>query len=310
MSFCRQLRASLNKNYIEKKRNIKTTYCEYCSHFLILILLVFGYNLSDVLHFDAEIYSEVNVTIPPTYFISPDIASLQANIDDILSGPLPIPTFDQYITANRLITNAYNSVNSEAATIIEESAVGGRYANLYKTGSLHFAPDDETTDSLISYLLNSTISFSNMTYHKHASEDIGVQYILDNLDEYALALIVLQRVNLDGDGESIKYSIRQNYTTLPNTNQIVNWISIGLDTQYQAYLLSGFLTLQSTVDEWIFQLYSNTTLSPPGNVTSDQGQCTKPQSIGIPFPTAAYNQNLFYTAVGFLLGLAMTSKHS
>lgn len=34
--------------------------------------------------------------------------------------------------------------------------------------------------------------------------------------------------------------------------------------------------------------------------------CVPPDVIGVPFPTAAYDQNLFYKAVGYLLGLAMT----
>lgn len=40
--------------------------------------------------------------------------------------------------------------------------------------------------------------------------------------------------------------------------------------------------------------------------------CVPPDIVGVPFPTAAYDQNLFYKAVGYLLGLAMTmvSQHS
>ena len=34
--------------------------------------------------------------------------------------------------------------------------------------------------------------------------------------------------------------------------------------------------------------------------------CVPPEVVGVPFPTAAYDQNLFYAAVGYLLGLAMT----
>lgn len=34
--------------------------------------------------------------------------------------------------------------------------------------------------------------------------------------------------------------------------------------------------------------------------------CVPPDVVGIPFPTAEYDQNLFYAAVGYLLGLAMT----
>lgn len=52
----------------------------------------------------------------------------------------------------------------------------------------------------------------------------------------------------------------------------------------------------------------------PGAPAGDQSEesseegfaCVPPDVIGVPFPTAAYDQNLFYAAVGYLLGLAMT----
>lgn len=38
--------------------------------------------------------------------------------------------------------------------------------------------------------------------------------------------------------------------------------------------------------------------------------CVPPDVVGVPFPTAAYDQNLFYAAAGYLLGLAMTMVNS
>lgn len=46
------------------------------------------------------------------------------------------------------------------------------------------------------------------------------------------------------------------------------------------------------------------------NVDSDEFSCVPPDFVGVPFPTAAYDQNLFYAAVGYLLGLAMTMVSS
>lgn len=47
-------------------------------------------------------------------------------------------------------------------------------------------------------------------------------------------------------------------------------------------------------------------ISPGDEENSDGFACVPPEVIGVPFPTAAYDQNLFYAAVGYLLGLAMT----
>jgi hypothetical protein len=82
-----------------------------------------------------------------------------------------------------------------------------------------------------------------------------------------------------------------NYTTIPNTNEIVNYVSIGLNPGYQQYYLSGFLTLQRTINEFIFSA----------------NQCDEDLSgiWSMPMPTAAYAQNPFFLQVGFLLGLTM-----
>lgn len=46
-------------------------------------------------------------------------------------------------------------------------------------------------------------------------------------------------------------------------------------------------------------------------ITSPGGfACVPPDVVGVPFPTAAYDQNLFYAAAGYLLGLAMTMVNS
>jgi hypothetical protein len=50
-----------------------------------------------------------------------------------------------------------------------------------------------------------------------------VSYILDNLDSPAFALVALKQITAD----KVNYVIRQNYTTLPNTNSAVELPSIG-----------------------------------------------------------------------------------
>lgn len=116
---------------------------------------------------------------------------------------------------------------------------------------MHFAPAGPEVESLIDYLNTTTTTFSSMTHYTHETESAAIDYIQDNLEEYTFALIVLPPADVF-TAQHIEYKIRQNYTTLPNTNRVVNWISIGLDTEYQKYLLSGFLTLQSTIDAWAF----------------------------------------------------------
>lgn len=298
-----QLKASLTKNYIEKKRNTRATCCEYFSHFIILLLLVYGYFLSDVLDYEDETYASIQLSIPlgarsteASEISSQGDSSILTEVLELLEGPLPIPNFDSFILASRGVSRALEETD-ELSDILSRTEFGRRYGNLLTLGDLHFAPAGEEVDSLVNYLKNETLTFSSLTYHIHRSESAAVKYILNNLDEYALALIVLHQVT----PEKINYEIRQNYTTLPNTNEVVNWITTGLDTKYQTYYLSGFLSLQDVIDRWAFS-YINAT-----EETSGRAQCEYPGVIyTMPFPTAAYDQNLFFTAVGFLLGLAMT----
>jgi hypothetical protein len=311
MSGLRQLSASLSKNFIEKKRNTRTTCCEYMSHFIIMLMLIFGYALSDILYYDEKIYTTVDIQIPPAGVSSDgtlDIAELYTSIVDILSGPLTVPNFDAYITLSRTMSASLQS--EELTSVLTNSEFGQKYGNLLTLGSIHFAPDSSEVDSLIDYMNRTTTTFQNLNFQKHKSEGNAIQYIQNHLDEYTFALIVIHSIS----PEAINYEIRLNYTTMPNTNQIVNWITIGLDRDYQNYFLSGFLTLQSTIDDWAFN-YTDGLISssqdPKAIISSNSSEsrnCRKPNPVTMPFPTAAFDQNLFYQAVGFLLGLAMTSK--
>ena len=106
---------------------------------------------------------------------------------------------------------------------------------------------------------------------------------------------------------ALRYAIRLNYSTVPNTNFIRNFLGVrGLDSRYQRYYFSGFVTLQALVDDYAFAA-----LAPP-NAAVDKTHPSTVESrvslstpVGMPFPTAAYSQNIFYEAVGFLLGLVM-----
>ena len=49
-----QLGAILNKNAIEKRRNIRITFCEFVSHMIIISFLVFGLVISFLSYFHLD----------------------------------------------------------------------------------------------------------------------------------------------------------------------------------------------------------------------------------------------------------------
>lgn len=100
-----------------------------------------------------------------------------------------------------------------------------------------------------------------------------------------------------------------NSTTLPNTNRITRWMSVGLDTNYQKYFFSGHLTFQRTVNEFAIWRASENASYDLGNLSSSD-QCSVPnatlwETFLMPMPTPAYSQNPFFLIIGFMLGLLM-----
>jgi len=179
--------------------------------------------------------------------------------------------------------------------------IGRTFTNLLLRGSMHFAPAGDQVNSLIYYFNNTYPTFRTINIYIHKNEKAGVKYILSHLEETTLALIVLRQIT----PSKVNYVIRQNYTTLPNSNLIIQRVSTGLFTDYQQYLLSGYLSIQKGIDEWVFN-YTNAIYSIKYNNTQISKQCNgPPQVVLIPYPTSSYEANPFFLNVGFLLGLAM-----
>ena len=305
-----ELASILEKNFIEKRRSIIVTFCESFSHLILIILLLLGFNISKIIRHDDTKYSTVNLKLPDEIYAvyealgykSDTLSSSSSSMSDILrllDGPLVIPTFDEFILVSEYVQK-YNSVTE--SVYVSQSTVGYSYANIYTRCALHFAPNNELTSELIKYLHQTTTTFRTIKYHVHASEDDAVSYILNHLEERALALVVLNEISL----KHVDYTLRFNYSTIPNTNQVINSYFLGFDSSYQKYLISGYMTMQDTVDRWIFDFLN----LPSQAIESAKfiGGCTKPYPFLIPFPVASYFSNPFYSNVGFLLGLAMASK--
>lgn len=311
---CGQLGALLKKNAIEKKRNIRVCCCESFSHLIILTFLVFGYNLSKIKSYPDRSYYNASISIPSDISFAFSLVN-NANITNsfrksgaststggvietankILAGPIPVPSFDQFIMTAKYLHAETNSISGNP--IVTGSSLGRSYQNLLNVGTLHFAPRGQLIDAAIKYMNATSTTFSSLTVYKHDSEDSAVKYILSNLNEVTFALIIINSASSD----YVDYTIRLNYSTLPNTNVVYSITQHALDTIFQRYITSGFMTLQNIMDEWAFS-YTNATKP---NSRSPKG-CTKPATIMTPFPTAAYKSNPFYGRVGFLLGLAMT----
>jgi hypothetical protein len=250
-------------------------------------------------NFSAAKYSDIVLRVPPEESGGGQTDNVMALYTNITTGPLIVPTFDQYIAINQYLSQNVGALG-EYGSILSQTAFGRSFTNLLYKGSLHFAPRGKEVTSFIEYMNTTYVNFQSLDHYVHDTEKEAVQFILDSADETpTLALIVLREIS----PRKVNFVIRQNYTTLPNTNQVIVEAAIGLDTSYLDYIFSGFLTLERAVNEWAFE-YTNATVGE-GNPNAP-AQCTGPPNVAlVPFPTPAYNQNPFYNQVGFLLGLAI-----
>ena len=82
--------------------------------------------------------------------------------------------------------------------------------------SKDFAPSGLQVDSLIGFLNRSYPNFRRIQVFIQSTESVGIDYIMNHLEEPTLALIVLRQIST----VKVNYLIRQNYTTLPNFNLI------------------------------------------------------------------------------------------
>jgi len=128
----------------------------------------------------------------------------------------------------------------------------------------------------------------------------------NNLRRRAIEMSFADNFDLLSDTDEkddLKFTIRMNYTTLPNTAQIVKWFSLGLDRSYQRYYLSGFLTLQRTLNEFAFHVESQKN----GNCNSSLPKSERVWSM--PMPTESYERNIFYQAAGIVLSLTIATAY-
>jgi len=219
------------------------------------------------------------------------IFSLRRSLNRYLRSPLPTPTFDQYIATGLALSQTFGDATYNQ--LLNNNDYGREWGNLFTLGTLHITPAGPFASDLVSYLSDNTATFANITHRVHESTADAINYINEHLDERAFALVDLKATLLDP--AHVDFTIRMNYTTLPNTNRVTNFVALGLNRRYQRYFTSGFLTMQRTLAEFLFATAGCDGLLPPSS-----------DVYSMPMPTPDYSQNVFYTAVGYLLGLAIS----
>jgi len=325
-----QLRVSLWKHVLVKRRAPKATVCELVSPALFISILVLGYYLSDPAQFPAAIYAAIRLDIGPLLELvigftqvvaapdafsgsslvqqpnssSIDLIGVRDSVGPLLEGPLPVLDLPLFAGVSQAAAAALSEDNYRQ--LRELDAYGALFGNILTLGTLHLAPVSAAAAAAVSVgaslsdRLDDFHTFvtrtANISVLRHADEASALAFLAGSAERRASAwsLIVFNALS----PRAVNASIRLNYTTVPNTNLITNQIARGLDPSYQQYTTSGFLTLQRLVDAYAFELaaeHGALRVPPPTQ-----------EALLTPFPTAAYEQNPFYLAVQFLLPLILT----
>jgi hypothetical protein len=186
----------------------------------------------------------------------------------------------------------------------------------------------------IQNLTNSTSPLLQIRTHK--SSDDAVSYIRSSIDaEPTWALIdmskafpllsaaaaaeaskfnisntTLEPLNLTlADLENVTFTIRMNSTSIPKTSERSYFFNPIFNTKYQMYYLSGFLTLQKTLEEFTFSQASSVISATVNSSSFDLTSCQLPNSLrwwSMPMPTPEYNVNLFFASNAHLMALMIT----
>jgi len=250
----------------------------------------------------------------PSVISQDSLFSIRESLSPLLEGPLPIPSVDSFMAVG--LNLRANLSPAAYANLISFNNLGRQFGNVLTLGTLHVTPASPAVDDFLRFARNRHALLRNFTIKVHPSEQAAVSYVLDHeAVERAWAVLVfyslpeaaeLPQSSTARPAPSLRYAIRMNYSTVPNTNWLENSIGQGLDATYQTYYMSGFLTLQALVDEYAFNASGATsagaTIPPPAVLAGSPAS----RAVAVPFPTLAYAQNDFYLAIGFLLGLVLT----
>lgn len=327
-----QLRALLWKNWLLKRRSPRTALFELLLPVGFMTILLFGYELSEVEVFGAGVYNGryINTTVVLGAFggadglgdvgalgggsggsaglggggavTTGDLVRVRSTLDAVLNGPLPVPTIEQYVRLHELTRNLTESVQNE---LLSQNRFGRLFGNVLTLGTIHLSPQSPAVSALAEYLEAQADAPDTLRVRIHADEPAAVEYILANTQEQTWALLHFGSLQPC----AVNYTVRVNYTTVPNTWSRVRLVARGLDTNYQKYLLSGVLTLQRAVHGFVLHLADPASAErilsgEPPDGPADAGEPLAGAPL-IPMPTARYSQNIFYRAVGYLMGFFM-----
>jgi hypothetical protein len=291
---------------VEKKRRPFRLILELCSHFLILTIILFAFLKAKVQKYPLARYDKLKLSIPlPMMKPDANVHDVIDSYNQIMSGPLPIPNFDEYIGIGKVLKPYLSKYHQ----ILQHSANGKSLRLLTDPGAIYVVSSDGTAGEYIKYMNTTYTSFRHMSviYSKTEKEAIAdiQRSELKSVRPFVLITFYYHE-NL------LRFDIRQIHGALPTTNMIVDDGLIGFHADYQLYFISGFLTFHKSLEDF---LSHRNTLRPISS--NDMSTCLQSNNsfqnsriFFTPFPVFPTESSNFYDQLGFILGLAFVLAYT
>ena len=224
------------------------------------------------------------------------------SVSDILAynGPLPIPSFDEYVAVHQLLRGVFTRYEPawRAYRSIKDQTGLNLLGNFLELGGIAFVPDSPAVRLLASTLARRNAAFSS--YYQGAHADVAAARLAATAGNEVVgpwAVVVFDELT----PSALRYTIRMRFTLVPGTDEIASRYYRGLSTSYLKYYTSGFLTLQRLIEDTALQGVPGLFGVNATAVSAGAGRLV----WGTPFPVAAFVHSSFFESSGPLLGMVM-----
>ena len=164
-----------------------------------------------------------------------DLLSVRRSLSSIINGPLPVLSVDAFLAVGLSVRD---SLSAEDRRLLREYETYLQlFGNILTPGNIHIAPDSPTVRDFVnrSRTRHPTLQAIRMIVHRDEAAALRVLQG-GTPGEHTWGLLSFHEL----DPQHLNYSIRLNYSTVPNTNRLARWIARGLDTKYQRWMPEAF----------------------------------------------------------------------
>jgi ATP-binding cassette subfamily A (ABC1) protein 3 len=294
-----QFSANFYRILAEKRRQPIYSFCELFSHLFIVIIITMAFWNADIRIFPPKKYDTIQLSIPPSFLkTDSSIKDVIQTYEQVMSGPLFIPDFDQYLLIGDGLRPYVKKYHHEFSL----SSGGKALSILVDPGPLLLAPAGPLVDDFLNFMNSTYVEFVRMEIFLFRNDHDAISWIQRNSKEISVFAFIsffseasVASSGSISDSHSVTYKIRQIYDAVPSTNSMISDTFSGFLPDFRNYFVSGYLTLQKSIFLWLQTSYY------PSEKSCAASSVDNLNIAFIPFPTFRNSLNSFYLTIGLFL---------